>query len=300
MKLLVLVSVCWVHLCSGSFELQCECGSCTSSDILRLEGECQESLHGSWKSNNDGLSGICQFQNAFTAHYSCVNLCKVGSCAYHDVTSVNDTTPADVEDGGFQAKGCSDETITKCLLNSFSKNGEFVKCDMCVCESYDDISGSTGDCGADENIYNCYISYDFWSIQCQSQMKTTWIIIFSVIAVAGCCGCCACWGYACYLCCHKNTPANSITPAASTGPSVTPMPAGYAGVYAPQAISMVPIPASGTPYTMSTLSAYPPPSDYLVITNKDPFMTQPTYLQYQGMGGAEVAPTHTITSNHYL
>jgi hypothetical protein len=94
--------------------------------------------------------------------------------------------------------GCSDKAINQCFKGA---DGVWGRCDMCVCESFQDLKNSSGkstDCVANEDLFNCYYRIDDSSvgalggISCKSTMKTSWIIGFVFIGLFGCCLCVYC------------------------------------------------------------------------------------------------------------
>jgi hypothetical protein len=90
-----------------------------------------------------------------------------------------------------------------CAQDAQSHEGEWVNCDACVCNNFDDYTDDTSACQTNADYYNCYIMQEIndgsvtWS--CTTVMKTPWVIGFVFIALIGCSCCCgaiaACSGY---------------------------------------------------------------------------------------------------------
>ena len=96
--------------------------------------------------------------------------------------------------------GCD---YSSCRNDAISHEGEWVKCDTCVCNDFESITDDNSDtCQiSNEDLYECWIQQDIsdgsvtWS--CMPRMKTGWIIGFVFISLFGCC---LCAGLISYLC----------------------------------------------------------------------------------------------------
>lgn len=82
---------------------------------------------------------------------------------------------------------CSDQN--DCTSDALQNSGEYVRCDMCVCDNFGDVSndGDESACsGFSNTYYKCYVkseSINKW--HCRIRMKTDWLIAFIFIAVGG-------------------------------------------------------------------------------------------------------------------
>lgn len=45
-----------------------------------------------------------------------------------------------------------------CFTDAIDHDGDWVKCDLCVCSNFDDYTDDSNACSAtDENLYNCWL-----------------------------------------------------------------------------------------------------------------------------------------------
>jgi hypothetical protein len=80
-----------------------------------------------------------------------------------------------------------------CVQDAMQHEGDWVKCDDCVCNDFNNIADDDGgSCEIhDKDVYQCWILQDIddgtvtWS--CMPRMKTAWIIGFVFISLFGCC-----------------------------------------------------------------------------------------------------------------
>jgi hypothetical protein len=85
--------------------------------------------------------------------------------------------------------GCD---YNECRQDAINHEGDWVKCDDCVCNDFNSIADDDGNCDInDEDLYECWIMQDIddgtitWS--CMPRMKTAWIIGFVFISLFACC-----------------------------------------------------------------------------------------------------------------
>lgn len=84
-------------------------------------------------------------------------------------------------------------SYNSCRNDAIENEGDWVKCDVCVCNDFETITTDDDDtCQInDEDLYECWIKQDIndgtitWS--CMPRMKTSWIIGFVFISLFGCC-----------------------------------------------------------------------------------------------------------------
>ena len=85
-------------------------------------------------------------------------------------------------------------------------NGKWTKCSMCVCENLDKFLRDAPTCTADKELFACFVSYDDMGsnavVGCKTEMKTAWVIGFTIsfsVICAVCFGTCTYFGYLWYL-----------------------------------------------------------------------------------------------------
>ena len=78
---------------------------------------------------------------------------------------------------------CSTESKSDCYDDASSNEGDWVRCDLCVCDNFDDFTDDEKACSASNNdLYNCYIKQDVdlpditWS--CKVCIVTIQLILF--------------------------------------------------------------------------------------------------------------------------
>jgi hypothetical protein len=97
---------------------------------------------------------------------------------------------------------CGNSNLQDCSKDMFDNEGDYVRCDLCVCGNFDDLTDDAKGCTTDnEDLYNCYMKYseqtgdDPAEFTCYLGMKTAWIIGFVFISICGCCSIAACCTY---------------------------------------------------------------------------------------------------------
>jgi hypothetical protein len=100
------------------------------------------------------------------------------------------------------ADSCGNSNLQDCSKDMFDNEGEYVRCDLCVCSNFDDLTDDSGGCSTDnEDLFNCYMKYaeptgdDPAEYSCYLRMKTAWVIGFVFISICACCSIAACCSY---------------------------------------------------------------------------------------------------------
>ena len=174
-QLLIGLSVL-VQACIASYS--CDCTSCIGS----VESQC-DIVGGTYSTS--GTSASCSdISCIYYTSIPCSTICIEGATCGSSSTNEGNCNAND--DASANYGKCSDKVYANCVQNIGDKDGDWARCNMCMCDEYESYGGS-GSCGADDELYNCFLSTD----GCKSQLRQAWIIGFSFIAFSICLCCCA-------------------------------------------------------------------------------------------------------------
>ena len=89
---------------------------------------------------------------------------------------------------------CSESEKQDCRQDAIQNEGEWVRCKMCACDDFGDISGDGGESacsGFPKRYYKCYVKATSNSWSCKVKMKTDWLVAFIIVSVVGACVICS-------------------------------------------------------------------------------------------------------------
>ena len=101
------------------------------------------------------------------------------------------------------ASHCSNNEVQDCRADAIQNEADWVRCKMCICEDFGDFTGTGNDegcSGYEKRYYKCYVKYDDNSYNCQTKIKTDWLIFFIIISVGGACILCSICGLVARAC----------------------------------------------------------------------------------------------------
>ena len=89
---------------------------------------------------------------------------------------------------------CSANERQSCRSDAIQNQGDWVRCKMCACDDFGDMSDdedANGCSGFPKRYYKCFIKATSNSWSCKVRMKRDWLVAFIIISIVGVCVICS-------------------------------------------------------------------------------------------------------------